>query len=510
MATDYRDMYSYEGTLDQAITTAASRSEGRFRFYASDGRGGITDGSDFLGRDGIYGYYTDAYTPLAANPDVSRSFFLTLDNNLNPQHFIGEEGIFFSTIRDGLVYDACDYDLLLINNDSGARANWPKLWWDYSELAFTFGETGNTVKLYVENFLYVSGTQGIGIKTLTDLALTGVEKNLLEIWDDNAHPVLSITAVHATDFDPMIAFLTDASPTVKSTIGVDSATNHFKVNVGAPSAGIGDSTQFVFTDTGRLGIGIEEPDCMLHIYKGAAAASSNATAALTIEDNEGVSLQFLVPDGSYSLILFGDASDNDIGLIQYDHNGNGLTIWVNTACMLDLTDTGLVIGHGSNPSSAFIEAYGTTEQLRLSYDVTHYCSFTVDAVGDLAINAVGTEGNTITLSNETIISSTCRVNGTLYVEDYIRAKDASGLQVLADGGELAAYFTDAASVAIGPAGALTTNAKDGFLYIPSCAGMPIGEPTDIGNKSAIVHDTTNNRIYLYDHVSNAWQYAALT
>ncbi len=65
------------------------------------------------------------------------------------------------------------------------------------------------------------------------------------------------------------------------------------------------------------------------------------------------------------------------------------------------------------------------------------------------------------------------------------------------------------SVVVGN-GAIATTATGGFLYIPSCAGTPTGTPTDYSNQSAIVHDTTNNRIYLYDHVSNAWQYAALT
>jgi len=65
------------------------------------------------------------------------------------------------------------------------------------------------------------------------------------------------------------------------------------------------------------------------------------------------------------------------------------------------------------------------------------------------------------------------------------------------------------SIIIGTA-AIATSATDGFLYIPSMPGAPSGTPTDISNLSAIVHDTTNNRIYLYDHVSNAWAYAALT
>jgi len=58
--------------------------------------------------------------------------------------------------------------------------------------------------------------------------------------------------------------------------------------------------------------------------------------------------------------------------------------------------------------------------------------------------------------------------------------------------------------------AISTTATDGFLYIPSCAGAPSGTPTDHSNMSTIIHDTSNNRIYLYNHVSNAWQYAALT
>ncbi|MAH51572.1 hypothetical protein CMI37_37495 [Candidatus Pacearchaeota archaeon] len=59
-------------------------------------------------------------------------------------------------------------------------------------------------------------------------------------------------------------------------------------------------------------------------------------------------------------------------------------------------------------------------------------------------------------------------------------------------------------------GGIATNSTDGFPYIPSMAGAPSGTPTDHSNRSAIVHDTTNNRLYVYDHVSNAWQYASLT
>ena len=75
-----------------------------------------------------------------------------------------------------------------------------------------------------------------------------------------------------------------------------------------------------------------------------------------------------------------------------------------------------------------------------------------------------------------------------------------------------AFFVDGANsnVTIGAGAALATSATAGFLYIPSMAGGPSGTPTDYTALSAIVHDTSNHRIYLYDHVNGAWKYAALS
>lgn len=50
--------------------------------------------------------------------------------------------------------------------------------------------------------------------------------------------------------------------------------------------------------------------------------------------------------------------------------------------------------------------------------------------------------------------------------------------------------------------AIATNATDGFLYIPTCAGTPTGVPTTNTGRVALVYDTTNFQFWIYD---GAWK-----
>jgi hypothetical protein len=50
--------------------------------------------------------------------------------------------------------------------------------------------------------------------------------------------------------------------------------------------------------------------------------------------------------------------------------------------------------------------------------------------------------------------------------------------------------------------AIATNATNGFLYVPTCAGVPTGVPTVVTGRVPIVADSTNNRLYIYS--GGAW------
>lgn len=53
--------------------------------------------------------------------------------------------------------------------------------------------------------------------------------------------------------------------------------------------------------------------------------------------------------------------------------------------------------------------------------------------------------------------------------------------------------------------ALATTATDGFLYVPTCAGVPTGVPTTLTGYAALVVDSTDNRLYFFSN--GAWRNA---
>jgi hypothetical protein len=58
-------------------------------------------------------------------------------------------------------------------------------------------------------------------------------------------------------------------------------------------------------------------------------------------------------------------------------------------------------------------------------------------------------------------------------------------------------------------GALATDANNGFLYIPTCAGAPTGNPPAYSGRLPLVYDATNNRLYIRAS-GGTWRSVAMT
>ena len=95
----------------------------------------------------------------------------------------------------------------------------------------------------------------------------------LEIYSSTANPFLTITGAHDTDYDPMIKFRTDATPTVKFSMGVDAGdSDKFKIYSGD---GIGGTSEFTIDTDGTTSIS--------NLELGAQSFETNAGAVTWID-----------------------------------------------------------------------------------------------------------------------------------------------------------------------------------------------------------------------------------
>jgi hypothetical protein len=160
---------------------------------------------------------------------------------------------------------------------------------------------------------------------------------------------------------------------------------------------IDSNTLFVDSSTNRVGIGTNTPTNNLSVY------GTAGDTRIRLEDTTGfTSLDMVAADGSNNVINFGDASDIDIGRIEYDHATDAMFIKTNNTEQIRITSAGGV-SFGSSGT-----AYGTANQVLQSNGNTP--PTWIDNVSE--INEVDlTTGTTYTVPSNLLYASITVVGG---------------------------------------------------------------------------------------------------
>ena len=116
----------------------------------------------------------------------------------------------------------------LISGGTGAPT-----WYTPTGGSILFAGTSGILQQDNTNFFWDDTNNRLGLGT-------AIPSTLAELYSSTTNPVLTITGAHATDYDPQIQFRTDASPTIKFSLGLDATDDTFKIYGGSGLSGTGD------------------------------------------------------------------------------------------------------------------------------------------------------------------------------------------------------------------------------------------------------------------------------
>ena len=111
----------------------------------------------------------------------------------------------------------------------------------------------------------------------------------------------------------------------------------------------------VITSAGNIGVGENSPANLLHVKVSDTGVSPHGSAQIVLERSGTNYLQFLTAADGTSGLVFGDANDNDVGKIVYDHNVTELQFNTETNQRMKITGGGVVQIGGNIANNADID-----------------------------------------------------------------------------------------------------------------------------------------------------------
>lgn len=197
----------------------------------------------------------------------------------------------------------------------------------------------------------------------------------------------------------------------------------------------------------------------------------------------------------------GTTASQDLTLVSTEHATKGRVL-IGSSSIFNFDQTNVRLGIGVNPTASLHIKTAGGANFGLKIEATNASNYApIDFVTPtglagqfLATSASFSSG--IFSGNQLALASYV-ANGLLLASSYSIKFAAGGLATTNE-----AFSIDTNANLICGRAAIATNATNGFLYVPTCAGTPTGVPTTVTGRVPIVADSTNNKLYI--HSGGAW------
>ena len=181
-----------------------------------------------------------------------------------------------------------------------------------------------------------------------------------------------------------------------------------------------------------------------------------------------------------------------------------------TARIVGGSTNGLAVRDSTNARDNFLIAdNGTSAALTGATYATKM--FTTSGSGELRAGG-GFGSNNASTHTAILAGFTGNTGGYAQIIYYNQTQYYAALEVanVASGFGTLALMKSGGDVLVGPATATATNATQGFVYISTCAGAPTGTPAlSSAGQTPHIYDTTNHKIWFYDHGTSTWKGVAV-
>lgn len=222
---------------------------------------------------------------------------------------------------------------------------------------------------------------------------------------------------------------------------------------------------------------------------------TTTTGTLTVTNGKTVAVtNTLTFSGTDSTVMTFPSTTASVARIDAAQTFAGTQTFSGT---VNLTANGASVFSVGTTSFAYRNTNGGSG---LNYQGVFNVGNSASTAGSQAFGFQSTDGFVFAAANGTRMISRAAIQIT-NLDNTAGSEDADlSFYTQAAGAAMSQKFriTNLGSIIIGAEAAIATNATNGFLYIPTCAGNATGTPVAVTGKVAMVFDTTNNKLLIYD------------